>query len=601
MIISYNRFLPHKFRKKGEKMSVQDIDDIAKELFQRSETEKKEEKKSSVKKQAYPVEKANAFYSQFREEFNKMYIKTLINLRISRRKNPTLANIVKNDLLKVLSEESEYIHIDPSTHKLDLTNFRNNILKKTRHRIKKIHFRSELEAADKNPEIVTSSTNPVNGNEKTIEKETFSLDKFLENYNSLSTRQNKLDYIKENIIANENLSDSAKQIVTEHLANYLDYRQFVTDMRAITPDITRQELREFYLSEHPELDRKEFYENTDFAKAYLNLKQANSEYAALLEVCKGKGEDYLQEERNELLEKILINGEIVENFMEKHHLTEKESAELANTLDDSGPENSVTDEEFEQAEGEEFEVDLSGEAISEDDFDGLDIDKFASIYTRLTELQEQYAENPSPELEQFIQQYQKTVDDYIDQNDLSEEDLITIIQNADLEEEFPKEEIVSETFEKRTISSILDDHGSVAEEIRQNQEQEFDETLETSMEIKENPIIQFFRNIQNRFSQKSLPSGQTALNLEDSAKPKTSFFSKIKNTFSRLSNLPNQKTSAIENTTVSAETKSNAWDLSDEKRQALQIGAKQIAEEMQNRPKSEKPSSVIETDQSLLN
>lgn len=40
-------------------MSVQDIDDIAKELFQRSETEKKEEKKYSVKKQAYPVEKAD--------------------------------------------------------------------------------------------------------------------------------------------------------------------------------------------------------------------------------------------------------------------------------------------------------------------------------------------------------------------------------------------------------------------------------------------------------------------------------------------------------------------------------------------------------------
>ena len=287
--------------------------------------------------------------------------------------------------------------------------------------------------------------------------------------------------------------------------------------------------------------------------------------------------------------------------MEKHHLTEKESAELANTLDDSGPENSVTDEEFEQAEGEEFEVDLSGEAIYEDDFDGLDMDKFATIYTRLTELQEQYAENPSPELEQFIQQYQKTVDDYIDQNDLSEEDLITIIQNADLEEEFSDEETVSEIFEKRPISSILDDHGSVTEEIRQNWEQENDEMSETSIEIKENPIVQFFKNIQNRFTRKTLPSGQTALNLEDSAKPKKSFFSKLKNTFSRLSNLPTQEPSVAENLTTPTDSKTNAWDLSDEKRQALQIGAKQIAEKMQNRPKSEKPSCVIETDQSLLN
>ena len=284
-----------------------------------------------------------------------------------------------------------------------------------------------------------------------------------------------MDYIRENVVNDENLSDNAKKIVSEHLVNYLDYRQFVKDIRAITPDITRQELKEFYLSEHPELNRKEFYENTDFSKAYLNLKQANSEYATLLEVCKGKEENYLQEKRNEFLEKILINGEIVESFMKKHHLTEKESAELANTLDDSSPENSVTDEEYEQAEGEEVELDADGEAIHEDDFNGLNANQFANIYTQLTELQEQYEENPSPELKQFIEQYQEVVDNYIKQNDLSDEDLISIVENADLDEELSKEESVSQPFKKRPISSILDDHGSVTEEIRQNLQQEKDE------------------------------------------------------------------------------------------------------------------------------
>lgn len=118
------------------------------------------------------------------------------------------------------------------------------------------------------------------------------------------------------------------------------------------------------------------------------------------------------------------------------------------------------------------------------------------------------------------------------------------------------------------------------------------------MEIKENPIVQFFKNIQNRFSQKSLPSGQTALNLEDSAKTKPSFFSRIKNAFSRLSNVNKSELSVSENTVVSTETK-NAWDLSEEKRQELQIEAQQLAQKMQNGQKGEKSSSVIETDNSI--
>lgn len=576
------------------------IDDIARDLFKNSQIEKRKEEKSSLNKEDHPIEQATAFYSQFREEFHKMYLKTLNNLKINERKNPSLANLVKNDLLKVLSEESEYITINPSTHKLDFSAFRKNTLKKTDDRIKKIHSSSELETAEKNPEISATyqSSDTISNNGETTEKDDFSLDKFLKNYNSLSTRQQKLNFIRENIVNDDNLSDNAKQIVTEHLANYLDYRQFVTDIRAITPDITREELREFYLSEHPELNRKEFYENTDFSKAYLNLKQAESDYSVLIKLCEGKDEDYLQEERNELLEKILVNGEIVENFMEKHHLTEKESAELANTLDDSSLENSVTDEEFEQAEGEEFEEDLSGKTIYENDSNVLDTNEFAEFYVRMTELQEQYEQDPSSELKDVMEQYQKIIEHYIKQNDLSEEDLITIIENADLEES-PTKETLSDNFEKTSISSILDDHGSVTEEIRQNLEQENDKISETSVEIKENPITQFFKNIQNRFSRKTLSSGQTTLNSEDSAKPKQSFFSKLKNTFSRLANLPTQKPSVIENSTLSTEPKPNAWDLSDKKRQELQIGAKQIAQEIQNGQKNTKPSDVIETDISI--
>ena len=565
-------------------MSVQDIDDIAKELFQRSKFRKREEKKSSVKKQAYPIEKANAFYNQFREEFNKMYIKTLINLRISRRKNPTLANMVKNDLLKVLSEESETINIDPSTHKLDFTNFRKNILKKTNDRIKKIHSRSELEAADKNPEISTSRQNSATNTEKNAEKEVFSLDKFSEQYNSLSTRQKKIDYIKETIVDDKNLSNDEKDFISDHIVEYLDYQQHVEQMTIADPNISLEKIRETYLEEYPNINREEFYENVNFAQAYITVKQSKEVYALLLE------EQVDPEILEQLKDKIKADEAIVKDFMQKYHLTEKDAEELAQALNESKVENSATDEEYEQAEGEELEVDFYGDTIHEDDFDGLDSDKFADIYVKLTELQEQYEENPSLKLEQSIQQYQKIVDNYIEQNDLSEEDLITIIENADLEEET-----------QTPISSILDDHGSVTAEIRQNLEQENDEMLETSTKIKENPIIQFFQSIQNRFTRKMLPSAQTALNSEDSAKPKQSFFSKIKNTFSKLSKQPSQESSVAENLTTPTEPKPNAWDLSDEKRQALQIGAKQIAEEMQNRPKSEKQSSVIETDQSLQN
>lgn len=104
-------------------MPILAIDEIAREIFNKSQSQKKEEKIPFVKNDDYSAQKALAFYRQFREEFRKMYLKTLTNLKINERKKPTLASLVKDDLLNVLSEEIENVTINPSTHKLDFSAF----------------------------------------------------------------------------------------------------------------------------------------------------------------------------------------------------------------------------------------------------------------------------------------------------------------------------------------------------------------------------------------------------------------------------------------------------------------------------------------------
>ena len=260
-------------------MPTLNIDVIAGSIYDASCMNLKEEKEASDKndKSEYSIEEKEKFVEQFKKEFDKMYPKTLQKLHINQYKNPKIASNIKDELLRVLDEESGESIIDPKTHTLNFTSFSKKSQNIAKQRVKEL-YSSELKRATENPELSSSFSNKLKTLEENSEKTKSSFDKLLEDYHSLLTPKEKMDFIRQNMIYDsKNLSNHSKDILTKHIADYLDYKKFVKEIRENNPDISRVELRDMYLEKHPELDKEEFYDKVDFTKSYLKLKQAKED------------------------------------------------------------------------------------------------------------------------------------------------------------------------------------------------------------------------------------------------------------------------------------------------------------------------------------
>ena len=554
-------------------MPTLDIDVIAGNIYDASCMSLKEEKKASDKKDKseYSIEKKEKFVKQFKEEFDKMYPKTLQKLHINQSENPKIASDIKDELLRVLDEESGESIIDPKTHTLNFTSFSKNSENIAKQRVKEL-YSSELKKATENPELSSSSSNKLQTLEENSEKTKSSFDKLLEDYHSLLTPKEKMDFISQNMIYDsENLSNHSKDILAKHISDYLDYKQFVKGIRESNPDISRVELRNMYLEEHPELDKEEFYDKVDFTKSYLKLKQAKEDL-----------------EQELLPDELAAYSEAVKYYMEKYNLSTEIAEKLCENLNDGEP---TIDEE------QEF---------------------FVNAYATLNQLQEDYENNPSPQLAQEITKHENFINEYTERYSLSSEDVMEIINRAVMNEYSPQttNEITEnqKDFEEKHFCQVLDDKGSNAKEVRDNIKSANDKQQNNSTEIPENPIIKFFKDKINKFTQKALGPGQenktqsenitqADLNIKNSMntqKAKGNIFSRMKNMLSTLVNVNQSRTSTVEivqNDTIPETNNPNLWGaLPQEQRINLQNKARDEAKKIQN---NSKHKTVIETDNSL--